>query len=724
MRPMTQANTPNTAGADHVKNNAPAPWYSIRAKAPTAAALALAKASGDPVQSEAEIFIYGDIGESWWAETVTAAQFVKDIAALTVQAITIRINSMGGSVPDGVAIYNAIKRHAAHVTTVVDGVAMSIASLITMAGDTVEMAENAILMVHAPWTYAAGNSIEMRATADMLDQYSAALATSYAAKTGKPHADMLALMTDGIDHFYTASEAKDMGFVDVVSTALPIAASASLRTAAQARFTRTSPRQTPAAKSQAEGLPVASATPNLKESTMTDKVTPTAAEVQAAADATNAAVQAALVVDGQRREAIHASFAKFAAHEGVAALRAACQADTKCTPEAAGLKLLAHLGANSEPVAGHTIVHTAKDETDKHRDAMVSALLARASIAIDKTGPVRADGANPYRGRKLLNIAEMCLQRAGVKTDGMDQRAVVAAAFTQGTGDFPILLENVMHKTLQGAYALQADTWTLFCARGSVSDFRAHNRYRVGSLSNLESKNELGEYKHKSIPDGEKASITAGTKGNIITISREMVINDDMAALTGQASSMGRAAKRTVEADVYASLALNSNMGPTLGDGYSLFHANHSNVSTGAPTVVSFDAAAVVMSNQTDVGGNDYLDLQPAVWLGPRALKGTAQVIINSQFDPDAANKLQRENIARNIVATIVGTPRLPATVWYFFADPQQAPVMEVAFLDGIDTPYIEIENGFTVDGARMKVRLDFAVAGVDYRGAVRSTGA
>jgi len=692
---MTQAATPQT-------------WYSIRQKSPLAAAAAAA--GGTPV-AEAEIFIYGDIGESWWAETVSAAQFVKDLAALTAQAITIRINSYGGSVPDGVAIYNAIKRHAATVTTVVDGVAMSIASLIAMAGDKVEMAENAIFMVHAPWTYAEGNSAKLRDTADMLDQYSAALSTSYAAKTGQPVADMLALLTDGTDHYYTAQEALAMGFVDAVTTALPVAASAALRVQASARFSRPS---------------VAAATPTLKAPTMTQQVTPTAAgtppDAAAPADV-SAAVQAALAADNTRREAIHASFAKFAERDGVAALRAACQADAACTVDAAGLKLLAHLGAGATPVAGHITVNTVKDEGDKHRDAMIQAVLAKANITVDKSGPVRADGSNPYRGRKLLNLAEMCLARAGIRSDGMDQRAIVAAAFTQSTSDFPVLLENVMHKTLQGAYALQADTWTIFCARGTVSDFRAHNRYRVGSLSNLESKTELGEFRNKTIPDGEKATLTAGTKGNIINISREAIINDDMGALTGLASSLGRSAKRTVEADVYATLALNSGMGPTLSDGVTLFHASHANVSTGAPTVTAFEAARVVLSAQKDVSGNDFLALSPAVWLGPDAIAGQAKVVNNSTYDPDAANKLQRANIAAAMVSSIVGTPRLSGTPWFMFADPAQAPVLEVAFLDGIDTPYLEMENGFSVDGARWKVRMDYAIGGVDFRGAVRSTG-
>jgi ATP-dependent protease ClpP protease subunit len=112
-------------------------------------------------------------------------QFVQELNALQVDKITVRINSMGGSVPDGLAIYNAMRRHAAHITVEVDGMAFSIASLIAMGGDTVHMAANALMMIHAPWTVAAGNAAELRQTADTLDTWAAAMASSYAAKTGK-----------------------------------------------------------------------------------------------------------------------------------------------------------------------------------------------------------------------------------------------------------------------------------------------------------------------------------------------------------------------------------------------------------------------------------------------------------------------------------------------------------------------------------------------------------
>ncbi len=145
-------------------------WYAIRKLTAVAAAAIGAQAA-------AEIYIYGDIGESWWNETISAGQFVKDLNALDADEITVRINSMGGSVPDGLAIHNAIKRHKATITVEVDGVALSIASLIAMAGDKVHMAANSMLMIHAPWTYADGNSAELRAMADQLDAWASAMST-------------------------------------------------------------------------------------------------------------------------------------------------------------------------------------------------------------------------------------------------------------------------------------------------------------------------------------------------------------------------------------------------------------------------------------------------------------------------------------------------------------------------------------------------------------------
>lgn len=688
-------------------------WYSIRA-------------SQRGEVKAAEVLIYGDIGESWDGETVAAKNFVKELSALDAAQITIRIHSVGGSVHDGIAIYNAIKRHPAAITIIIDSIAYSIASLIVMAGDTIEMAENALLMIHAPWTGAYGNSAEFREMADVLDTYAQAMSTSYAAKTGRPQEEMLALLTDGKDHYYTAAEALAEKFIDTIVQAMPLAASSD-REAMIARFKKTSPVTT-------EEQPAAAAATTSKETVMTE------AEIKAAADKQAAEAKAAqatgVQIEAKRRTDISASFAAFKDREGVEELLASCQADVNCSAEKADKMLLDMLGKNVQPVAGGADIQMGESGRDRFIADAVESIMARGAARNEKGEYVRARSDNPLKGAKLADLARMCLAHAGIKLDTFDQMRMVGAAFnprasgfSQSTSDFPVLLEAVMHKSLQAAYAVAPDTWSRFCSIGSVSDFRAHNRYRVGSIGNLDSLSENGEFKNKSIPDGEKSSITAGTKGNIININRHIIVNDDLQALVTLTAMLGRAYKRTIEADVYALLAENAGLGPVLdSDNKTLFHADHGNlVATGsgaAPTVTTLDAARMAMALQTDISGNDYLDLRPAIWLGPLALGTSVRVTNSATYDPDTSNKLQKPNGVLNLFRDVVDSPRtVDSYAWYEFADPNEAPVIEVAFLDGVQEPYMELQNGFDVDGAQYKVRGDHGVAGIDYRGAQLNQG-
>lgn len=355
------------------------------------------------------------------------------------------------------------------------------------------------------------------------------------------------------------------------------------------------------------------------------------------------------------------------------------------------------------------------DERDKFIEAGVNAIRARAGV--DKM-----DGANQFRGMRLTEIAKVCLERSGYSHKGLSELEMVKRAFTQSTSDFPVLLENAMHKTLLAAYSTAPDTWSRFCKIGSVTDFRAHNRYRTGSFGNIDALTELDEFKNKSIPDGEKESITASTKGNLINISRKTIINDDLGAFIGLSQMLGRAARRTIEADVYALLASN----PTMSDSVALFHSTHGNLAgTGAVvTMATIDAARQAMASQKDISENDFLDLRPAIWLGPLAQGGNARSVNDAQYDPDTANKLQKPNIVRGLLNDIVDTPRITGTEWYLFADPMDAPVIEVAFLNGDQEPFLDSMEGFGVDGMQWKVRLDYGVAAVDWRGAYKNPGA
>jgi hypothetical protein len=262
-----------------------------------------------------------------------------------------------------------------------------------------------------------------------------------------------------------------------------------------------------------------------------------------------------------------------------------------------------------------------------------------------------------------------------------------------------------------------------------MTDFRAHNFYRLGMFGALDAVNEAGEFQRKVIPDGEKESISLRTYGNIIGLSRKAVVDDDMGAFTRLASTFGLAAGLTVEEAVYALLALNSGMGPALTDTYYLFDSSNrdtSNVGTGAAlTAASIDADRAVMGAHQDLSAKRFLSIRPAVLVVPLGLGGAARSINKSEKDPDTAGS-NAPNVALGTFRDIVDTPYLAAgtTRRYMFADPAMAPAIVVGFLEGQEEPVMETRDGFEVDGMEWKVRLDFAVGAVEWRTALTNAGA
>ena len=645
-------------------------WFSIRASARDVRA--------------AEVLIFGDIGESWWGESITAASFVRELAQLDVDDITVRINSHGGSVSDGIAIYNALRRHKARVTTSIEGVAASIASLIAMAGDTVEMAENALLMVHAPWGYSAGNAVDMREFADLLDTWSQAMATSYAAKTGRDVTEMLGLLTDGQDHWYTAAEAKAEQFIDSVVTAVPVAAALDL--------------------SRYRALPAAAAAQSARTEPMTDRTAATGGtQPQPVVNEAEIAARA-LANDKTRRDGIAARFSAFAGRDGVSALQAACQDDTACTIEAAGEKLLAHLAKHTEPLAG-TYVATVEDERDKFRSGVSAALMARAGMAKD-------DPANNFRGRSLQELARASLERAGRRTDGLSKMDLVAAAFTHSTSDFPLLLANVAQKAMMKGYDEVQETFQVWTTKGALPDFKAARRVDLSTFPSLAKVTEGAEYKSATI--GERGeTIQLATYGRKFSITRQAIINDDLDAFSKIPQRMGRAAIRTVGDLVYAVLTSN----PAMADTIALFHADHGNLLTGAAIATSsVDTMRVAMAKQKD--GTAVLGIRLAYLIVPVALEGTARVVRDSEFEVTGSKNLTVPNSVRGTFE-VISDARLDtasASNWYGAASPSMHDTIEVAYLDGVETPTLEQQSGWDVDGVEFKVRMDAGVKALDFR--------
>lgn len=408
-------------------------------------------------------------------------------------------------------------------------------------------------------------------------------------------------------------------------------------------------------------------------------------------------------------------------------------------------ELAKHRSKNDVEIQAKAVIEVGDSDEDKFARKATALLLSRSSptvrsnieqaTAAGKISKIETD-VGDLRGLSIPELARECLERRGVKTRGMDKMTLMGRAFTQRSGgfhgisDFPVLFENLMNKVLLSAYATVPDTWRAFCKVEQVPDFRDQPRYRAASLTVLDSKTEAGEYKNKTIPDGQKTVINVATKGNIIAITREAMINDDMGALSDLMAKLGRAAALSIESDVYALLNTASGLGPNVTVGSTtaaLFDDTAwGNVGTGAAlSVASLDADRVKMAQQRDVGSNEFLSLRPQVLVLPIGLGGQARIYNQSQFDADASNKYAVPNKVVGLFSQIIDTPRLSGTRRYMFADPNIAPAIVVAFLEGQgEGPVLDSKEGWRVDGNEMRVRIDYKVQPFDPKGALTNAGA
>lgn len=690
-----------------------------------------------------EILIYGVIGD-WW-DGLEATRLIPLISAGD-DDLNIRINSPGGLVMEGIAIFNAITRERAKgrkVTTYIDGLAASMGSIIAMAGEEIVMADNALMMIHNPWDCACGDAVELRNAADRLDQLRDIMVNIYAKVTGMDAAALIPLLD--AETWLTAEEARAQKFVTSISSVEAAAALAVTFDLNQFGFRKVPDSPRIAAMAMSTTRP-AFAGPKPKGTNVMDPKGNDTAPGNLAADTitTEAAqalvtttVAAAVAKERDRSAGITALAEKFNLGKDWSA-KMVTENKSLDEARASALDALAEKGdAAGVGHSGPAIIAVGQDARDKFLIGASNALMQRAGVmgTMRKFAEMRGEKVDldpgEFSGIRTVELARMALDMQGIRMQSYDHNKIMAAALTargeggaQSTSLFPVLLENTLHKLLQASYGITPDTWSRVCTIGSIKDFRPHKRYLRGTLSRLDGLTETGEFKYKQIPDAVKETLTGSTKGNIIAVTRQALVDDDLGAFTDLTADLGRAAKLTIEVEFYEMLAENSGFGPSMSDTVSFFHADHDNVGTGAPSVDNFEAIAVIMASQTDPSGNNILDIMPAVWLGPLGLAGNAKVINGAEYDPDTASKLQKPNKVRGLFKDVVGTARLTGTPWYAFGDPEINPAFEVAFLDGVIEPFLDIEEGWKTDGTEMKVRHDWGMAGVNYRAGARSTGA
>lgn len=301
------------------------------------------------------------------------------------------------------------------------------------------------------------------------------------------------------------------------------------------------------------------------------------------------------------------------------------------------------------------------------------------------------------------------------------------------TGTFSSVLLDAAKKTLLAAYEEANVTYPIWTRQApSTVDFKTINRVRLGEIPDPSIVPENGAYGETTTSDS-KETYRVEKYGNIFSISLEAIVNDDLNAISRIPAQQGYAMRRKINKVVYAILTANA----ALSDSVALFHATShgANLDATALSIAALNVGWTIMAVQTGLTTGVILNLQPRYLIVPPALSYTALQIAGSIADPsntaatteDAARpnynsgtlNLYGPNGSRPLTVVVDAciSSSESATAWYLAAEPNQIDTVEVCFLQGEETPFLDREEGFSVDAVRYKIRQTFGAKAVDYRG-------
>ncbi len=665
-----------------------------------------------------EILIYGVVGDS--CDGLDAA-WVVDRVDHASDDITVRINSLGGLVFDGFAIFNALKQSARRVTVHIDGVAGSIASIIAMAGDEIIMAENAVMMIHKPSDGTYGVATELRSTADRLDMLQAQLVNIYAQRTGMS-ADELNPLLDA-ETWLTAAEALDLRFIDSIagaSTATNMLDPTKFgfrKVPAHPLITNQVSPPAPAATQPENPMP----DPIAPAPTPTPAPTPAPASTPPAppapvniADQVNAGIaaeraRASTIRNEVSRARLDTAFGDTLVNEGV-------------TVDIARQRIIDHIATAAPTITNYSPATIPLAQFQARADAMSSAIAHRANPRNQLI-----EGADAFAGRRLVVLARDFLESTGVSTRNMGDVQVAQAVFRyqqpraagqHTTADFPALMGNTVGRTLRKAYELAPQTFKPFVRAATVPDFRPVSRVALSDISKMQAVAEGAEYQYATVGDSSEQYVV-GKWGQIISITWETIINDDLNAFDRIPMAMGQEAAQ-VESDVVWAILLSN---PLMSDGKTLFHADHGNLGAAADIDInSLQAGRTRMRTQKTVNGR-FLNNAPSYLVAGPLKEQKANQYTSSNY---VATKNGDINPDYNRSLTPIIEGRIVDNSWFLSADPnsQSIDTIEAAHLAGHEGLQTEQRQGFVTDGVEIKGRLVFGAKAIDWRGMDKNPGA
>jgi hypothetical protein len=337
------------------------------------------------------------------------------------------------------------------------------------------------------------------------------------------------------------------------------------------------------------------------------------------------------------------------------------------------------------------------------------------------------DPGNNLRGTSVLGIAERCLKNAGVDIGGMPRHATLRVNALYTTSDFPSVLNGVSQAAFQAGWDAGPQYWQQICAPMSVRSLRAEQRVYVGGFGLFAKIPEGTAVKAITIP-GYSTMTKADRYGVCFGITEEAIVNNDLGEFIAKAKSIGNAAAITVSKLVMKCLEDNA----ALLDGGALFNSTavttaggHANLAASGSgiTKTAIGVGKASMRSQPAPGGQTKLGIRARSLIVPAELEDPAwdaAGLPNGMGEP--GTNLERYMLDAGRVG-IVSTPYLSGNAWYLAADPDVAPLLHIAFLNGVSQPRLTAKENFNSGGMDYVAELDFGVTPADFRGGYKDPG-
>lgn len=366
-------------------------------------------------------------------------------------------------------------------------------------------------------------------------------------------------------------------------------------------------------------------------------------------------------------------------------------------------------------------------------DALVAIGLRACGLPVDENRFAEKDleAADKYRDASLTEFCELACGR-GLPRFKRDNRGWLEAAFS--TTNLNHVLSRTANAALLAGFEYVESDWRKVFKVGSVSDFKPHERYRMNSSFKFKKLTDGGRFEHGEVSD-EKYSVQADTEGIMFALTRKMLINDDLGALTQMPKEIGMGAADAINEACW-SLFLNP---PKTQDGdasHEFFSAHNKNLLTGATTALTLDSlskARTAFGKQLKKNGTP-LGLRPTILLVPPELEDQALMLTKAtQFNNGAdgmtpANYNPQAGRFQVVTSSYLSAKAMNGsseTAWYLLVDPNRLAAFETSFLNGKDKPTVErADADFDTLGIQFRGYIDFGVSAQDFRAILKNTGA